>query len=343
MKGRTCDLVVKSCRIKTHAYWKYVHDTSASVLGGTNFLFSDAQLSRPSDSTAKCESAEIADLLGNSTLRAPSSVDLGWKNFAVERRTILPCEKPEAKLQHHFLILWDGRVAEGESAYRGGRFSPYRKYPNTITTCLPGNRPAARSRFEHEVIVGAIHPDFMVGIEVELDTRPSGALRQLYGTDAPDLRNLLRLLLKESETGGHCGTIYVESLIAALATRLLYAARSQNPRASSRSSPLPSRLLRRVLERMRADVSANLDLATLAAETGYSRAHFLRTFRAATGQTPHGYLIDLRLGKARALLASGAMPLIDIAAACGFSSHAHLTTAFRSRFGIAPSAYRRGV
>jgi len=314
-----------------------------SDLGGTSFLYRDAHPNVPLDSTASRESTEISHLLGDSTLRRPSSVDLGWKNFAVERRTILPCEKPEVKLTHHFLILWDVRVAEGESAYRSGRFSPYKKYPNTITTCLPGSRPAVRSRFDQEVIVGAIHPDFIVGIEEELDKRPSGSLRQLYGTDAPDLRNLLRLLLKESETGGPCGTLYAESLITALATRLVYASRSHKPHTSSRSSPLPPRLLRRVLERMRADVSANLDLATLAGESGYSRAHFLRTFRAATGQTPHGYLIELRLEKARALLTSRSMPLIDIAAACGFSSHAHLTTAFRSRYGVAPSAYRRGL
>jgi AraC family transcriptional regulator len=256
---------------------------------------------------------------------------------------MLPCEKPEAKLQYHFLILWDVRVAEGESAYRSSRFAPYKKYPNTITTCLPGIRPAVRSRFEHEVIVGALDPHFIVGIEKELDKRPGGSPRQLYGTDAPDLRNLLRLLLKESETGGQYGSLYAESLIAALATRLLYAVRAQIPRTSARSSPLPPRALRRVLERMRADVSANLDLATLAAESGYSRAHFLRSFRAATGQTPHRYLIELRLEKARTLVASKSVSLIDIAAACGFSSHAHLTTAFRSRFGVAPSAYRRGL
>ena len=325
-------------------WWRtriWAGDGVDDVLGEINFLSGDEQLNGPLDSTAKRQSVEIGDLLGTSTLLRPSSVEQGWKNFAVERRAILPCEKPEAKLKHHFLILWDVRVAEGESAYRSGRFSRYKKYPNTITTCLPGIRPAARSRFEHEVIVGALHPDFIVGIEEELDKRPGGSLHQLYGADAPDLRSLLRLLLKESETGGPCGTLYAESLMAALATRLLYAARSQKPHISSRSSPLPARALRRVLERMQADVSANLDLATLAAETGYSRAHFLRTFRAATGQTPHRYLIELRLEKARALLASRAMPLIDIAAECGFSSHAHLTSAFRSRFGVSPSEYRR--
>jgi AraC family transcriptional regulator len=304
---------------------------------------SDEQLNGPLDSIAKSESTEIRALLGYSTLRRPSSVELGWKNFAVERRTMVPAEKPEVKLQHHFLILWDVRVAEGETALRNGRFSPYKKFPNTITTCLPGIRPPARSQSKHEVIVGDLDPDFILGIEEELDQRPTGTFRQLYGTDDPDLRNLLVLLLKESETGGQCGTLYAESLITALTMRLLHAARSVRPSANTGISPLPPRLLRRVLERMRADLSANLDLATLAAESGYSRAHSLRTFRTATGQTPHRYLIQLRLEKARELIDSGSMPLIDIAGACGFSSQAHLTTAFRSRFGVAPGAYRRGL
>jgi AraC family transcriptional regulator len=246
-------------------------------------------------------------------------------------------------VRHHILILWDVHVAEGESAYRRGRFSPYKKYPNTISTCHPGIRPAVRSRFKHEVIVGALHPDFIRGIEEELDKRPSGTFHGLYGTNDPDLRNLLLLLVKESETGGRCGTLYAESLIAALATRLLYAARLETLPLKATVSPLPRRQLRRVLERMQADLSANLNLATLAAESGYSRAHFLRTFRAATGQTPHHYLMELRLAKAQALISNRSRPLIDIAAACGFSSHAHLTTAFRSRFGSSPSTYRRGL
>jgi hypothetical protein len=93
------------------------------------------------------QSTEITTLLGSSTLLRSSSVDLGWKNFAIELQTILASEKPEAKLQHHFLILRDVRVAEGESGYHSGQFSPYKKYPNTITACLSGIRPAARSRF----------------------------------------------------------------------------------------------------------------------------------------------------------------------------------------------------
>jgi AraC family transcriptional regulator len=305
-------------------------------------LFSNEDPIAPVDGRTKLVSTEISTFLGHSTLRRPSSIELGWKNFAIERRTTLPCEKPGVELQNHFLILWDVRVAEGEIAYRGDRFLPYKKYPNTITT-RHEFRPTIRSRSKHEVVVGALRADFVRGIEEELDKPPSGAFHELYGTDDPELRNLLLLLAKESETGGRSGTLYAESLIVALATRLLYAVRLERLPANAGVSPLPPRLLRRVLERMQADLSSNIDLATLAAEIGYSRAHFLRTFRAATGQTPHRYLLELRLTKAQALIASRLMPLIDIALACGFCSHAHFTTAFRSRFGLSPSAYRRGL
>jgi len=305
-------------------------------------LFNNEDPIAPVDGSTKLESTEIITFLGHSTLRQPSSIELGWKNFAIERRTTLPCEKPGVELQNHFLILWDGRVAEGEIAYRDGRFSPYRKYPNTITT-RHEFRPTIRSRSKHEVVVGALRADFVRGIEDELDKPPTGSFRGLYGTDEPELRNLLLLLLKESEMGGRSGTLYAESLIVALATRLLYAARLETRPANAGVSPLPPRVLQRVLERMQADLGANIDLTTLAAESGYSRAHFLRTFRAATGQTPHRYLLELRLTKAQSLIADRLMPLIDIALACGFSSHAHFTTAFRSRFGLAPTAYRRGL
>ena len=305
-------------------------------------MFNNEDPIAPVDGRTKLESTEISTFLGHSTLRRASSIDLGWKNFAIERRTTVPCEKPGLELQNHFLILWDVHVAEGEIAYRDGRFSPYRKYPNTITT-RHEFRPTIRSRSKHEVVVGALRAGFVRGIEDELDKPPSGSFRGLYGANDPELRNLLLLLARESETGGRSGTIYADSLIVALATRLLYSARLETPPANAGVSPLPPRLLRRVLERMQVDLSADLDLAALAAESGYSRAHFLRTFRAATGQTPHRYLLELRLTKAQSLIARRLMPLIDIALACGFSSHAHLTTAFRSRFGLSPSAYRRGL
>ena len=94
---------------------------------------------------------------------------------------------------------------------------------------------------------------------------------------------------------------------------------------------------------MEASLDSDLTLTALASESGYSRAHFGRMFKAATGLTPHRYLLGLRLKKAQTMLAGSSQSLTDIALACGFSSHAHFSTAFRSHFGIAPGGYRRAL
>src|SRR5713226_7969958 len=112
----------------------------------------------------------------------------------------------------------------------------------------------------------------------------------------------------------------------------------------ARTSPcgkLQYRLLQGVLERMKADLAADLDLNTLAAESGYSRSHFLRTFRAAMGCSPHQWLTRQRVEQAKTMLRENSISLIDIALECGFSSHAHFSNTFRQIIGITPSEYRR--
>jgi AraC-like DNA-binding protein len=104
---------------------------------------------------------------------------------------------------------------------------------------------------------------------------------------------------------------------------------------------LQRRLLQRVLDRMKADLATDLDLSTLAAESGYSRSHFLRTFRAVMGCSPHQCLTRLRVEHGKTILRENSISLIDIALDCGFSSHAHFSNTFRQIVGLTPSEYRR--
>jgi AraC family transcriptional regulator len=92
---------------------------------------------------------------------------------------------------------------------------------------------------------------------------------------------------------------------------------------------------------MRADFATNLDLPTIAAESGYSRTHFLRTFRASTGYSPHDWLTRLRIEEAKIRLLKKPDSLIDIALDCGFSSHGHFSNTFRKIVGVTPREYRR--
>jgi len=117
--------------------------------------------------------------------------------------------------------------------------------------------------------------------------------------------------------------------------------RGGDVRVSRNGLPLPR--LRRVVERMEADLNAQLDLQTLAIEGGYSRNHFLRMFREATGYTPHQYLLNLRVKRTQTLMKNKSMRLIDVALASGFSSHAHLSRVFKRVIGETPSEYRRSL
>jgi transcriptional regulator GlxA family with amidase domain len=102
-----------------------------------------------------------------------------------------------------------------------------------------------------------------------------------------------------------------------------------------------NRLLQRVLDKMKADLAADLNLNTLAAESGYSRSHFVRAFRTGMGCSPHWWLTRLRVEQAKTMLRENSGSLIDIALSCGFSSHAHFSNTFRHVIGVTPSEYRR--
>ena len=78
-------------------------------------------------------------------------------------------------------------------------------------------------------------------------------------------------------------------------------------------------------------------LAELAAVTGLSRFHLNRAFRAAFGIPPHAYLLQLRVARARQLIASG-VTLSSAAAEAGFADQSHMTRIFTRQFGYPPSA-----
>jgi AraC-like DNA-binding protein len=83
-----------------------------------------------------------------------------------------------------------------------------------------------------------------------------------------------------------------------------------------------------------------LTVADLAAIAGLSTFHFIRAFRAAVGRTPHQYLRERRLARARDLLVTTAMPITEICDAVGFESLGSFSALFRRLTGETPAAFR---
>ncbi|MBV7265455.1 helix-turn-helix transcriptional regulator [Erythrobacter ani] len=90
-------------------------------------------------------------------------------------------------------------------------------------------------------------------------------------------------------------------------------------------------------------LSDKLTIPQIAAEIGISPYHFARQFKAQTGDTLHGYLMERRLERAKRALEAANDGIADIAYDCGFSSQQHMTSAFTKHLGITPARYRREV
>lgn len=96
-----------------------------------------------------------------------------------------------------------------------------------------------------------------------------------------------------------------------------------------------------VIDHIESELGSNIQVSEIAAIAAQSRFHFARTFKRATGRSPHLYIIDSRLRRAESLLAESDYSLSQIANESGFNSQSHFTTVFRKRIGLTPAQYRR--
>lgn len=83
-----------------------------------------------------------------------------------------------------------------------------------------------------------------------------------------------------------------------------------------------------------------LDLKQISSQACFSRYHFLRLFRQAFNKTPHRYLVDRRIEKAKELLSSDDLRVTDVCFEVGFQSLGSFSTLFHKSVGHPPITYR---
>jgi AraC-like DNA-binding protein len=84
-----------------------------------------------------------------------------------------------------------------------------------------------------------------------------------------------------------------------------------------------------------------LTLEAMAQVACLSPNHFLRTFKQAFAQTPHQFVTQLRLARAKRLLVQTGLSVTEICATIGFESLGSFSSLFARRVGMSPEAYRR--
>lgn len=112
----------------------------------------------------------------------------------------------------------------------------------------------------------------------------------------------------------------------------------------SEPAPIPTvtgrepRAILRAKSYLEENYMENISLAELASFAYLSRFHLIRVFKKHTGLSPHAYLEQIRVNRAKELLKSG-MPIIDTAYELGFVDQSHLTKTFKKFAGTTPGQY----
>lgn len=106
-----------------------------------------------------------------------------------------------------------------------------------------------------------------------------------------------------------------------------------------RPQPQAARVAR-AIQALADDPAHQWTLTDLAQLVGLSRFHFLRSFAAAVGLTPHAFQVQARLHLARRLILAGE-PVAAVAAEAGFADQSHLTRLFGRSYGMTPGRYAR--
>jgi AraC-like DNA-binding protein len=155
--------------------------------------------------------------------------------------------------------------------------------------------------------------------------------------ELPFVAHLLSALMRDCEAGYPAGPLAGDALVAAL---VAYLDRRSSGPAPARPGAL-GRRLHLVREYIEANLARPLRLAELARMAGVGARRFTTLFAAETGWSPHRYLVNRRIERAKALMLDTRLTLADIGSAVGFPDPAQFSRVFRQHTGESPRAYRR--
>lgn len=154
------------------------------------------------------------------------------------------------------------------------------------------------------------------------------------------LLHLLQTLHGDVRSGSPAGSLFGETIGAALALYLAqhYSTTSRSTR--NLAGGIAEGSLRRVLEYVQANLEGDLHLQELAEIADLSTFHFAKLFKRSTGCSPHQFVLQRRLERAKELLRNPHITLSEVSLRAGFADQSHLSNVFRRFVGLTPARFR---
>lgn len=158
----------------------------------------------------------------------------------------------------------------------------------------------------------------------------------LFNATIPGVQHLADQLVGELCGAEPFNAEAVDSLACLLLVRL---ARHQRQTANV-CNPLTPSVLARLRDYVAEHLGERILVCDLATQAGLSTSRFAHAFSERVNQSPHQFVLAMRLERATELLRHSQLNPADVAHSCGFASQQHLTNAMRRALGITPGRYR---
>ncbi|MCY1418512.1 HTH-type transcriptional activator RhaR [compost metagenome] len=168
----------------------------------------------------------------------------------------------------------------------------------------------------------------------------SSGLERVTGAADPVAYHLARAMVPALGMPGKTNQLFIDQVMLALSTHL-GAHYGSATLAQESGKGLSSWQLRRAQELIASHLADGLSVARLAEECSLSRSYFTRAFKRSTGMSPHEWLLQMRVEKARELMLGSALCLSQIGLECGFADQSHFSRVFLRLTGMTPANWRR--
>ncbi|WP_227268096.1 helix-turn-helix domain-containing protein [Roseobacter weihaiensis] len=194
----------------------------------------------------------------------------------------------------------------------------------------------------HDLLMVAVPADGIDDLFDEFQYNCSDSFNPVYGNVFRDdtIRAALLRMWADSAKPDRASSLMVDGLQQTVLAQLL---RRTNKPMTACAHKLSDKALAAIDEYIDEQEFLGLTIKELAAVAGVTEFQFARDFKKTTGTTPHQYVVEQRILKARELLSDPKLSLVDVAYACGFSSQSHMTDVFRDKLGITPGRYRAQI
>lgn len=268
----------------------------------------------------------------------------GWSDIHLAHFRQPAWELPEFFiLQHCITLVSSSQPVEVEFEVEGrAHKARYCPSDHSCIELFPANLPY-KIRLLNEVTFTHFYLDPTFVSQVAYEKIDPDRVQILFEPKRADplIYNICQALRANLESDESGDGFYADSMAIALSAHLLrhYATRKHQLREYE--DGLSTDKLKQAIEYINSHLGENLSLMAIADELNMSHYYFCRLFKQSTGVSPHQYLIQQRIERAKQLLKRPELTVTHVAIECGFANQSHLAKQFRQHTGLTPKQFRK--